>query len=68
MLTSAAVLTAVPVLDAMETVPLSVSPWLEVRRRPGRFAWLQLILVSPVFHGRNEVSEQHLARRRLNAV
>ena len=62
-----AVSTAVSVLDAMKTVPLSVSPWLEVRRRPGRFA-LQLLLVSRVFHGCNEVAEQHLTRRRLDAV
>ena len=43
-----AVSTAVSVLDAMKTVPLSVSPWLEVRRRPGRF---ELLVVSRVFHG-----------------
>ena len=63
--TAAAVFTAVSVLDAMETVPLSVSPWLEVRRRPWRF---QLLVVSRVFHGRDEVSEQHLTRRCLDAV
>ena len=66
--TAAAVFTAVSVLDAMETVPLSVSSRLKVWRRPGRFAGLQLLLVSRVFHGCNEVSEQHLARRRLDAV
>ena len=35
-----AVFTAVSVLDAMKTVPLSVSPWLKVRRRAARFAGL----------------------------
>ena len=62
-----AVFTAMSVLDAMKTVPLSVSPWLEVRRRAARFA-LQLLVVSRVFHGRDEVSEQNLTRRRLDAV
>ena len=66
--TAAAVFTAVSVLDAMETVPLSVSSRLKVWRRPGRFAGLQLLVVRRVLNRRDEVSEQHLGRRRLNAV
>ena len=42
----------------METVPLSVSPWLEVRRRPWRF---QLLVVSRVFHGRGAPTKEPAA-------
>ena len=50
----------------METVPLRVGTWLEIGRA-GRLGAARF-LVRRVFHGRDEVSEQHLSRRRLDAV
>ena len=50
----------------METVPLRVGTWLEIGRA-GRLGAARF-LVRRVFHGCDEVSEQHLSRRRLNAV
>ena len=50
----------------METVPLRVGPWLEIGRA-GRLGAARF-LVRRVFHGRDEVAEQHLSRRRLDAI
>ena len=48
-------------LDAVETVPLRVGPRLEVLGTGG-------IVIDRLFDGRDEVSEQHVGRRRLGAV
>ncbi len=53
------------VLRAMESVPLCVSPRLKVL---GSGNLVEGTLVYILLHGSDEVAEQHLGRRRLDAV
>ena len=51
------------VLGVNESVPLRVGAWLEVE-----YFGTTRFLVRRVLHSSDEVSEQHLGRRRLDAV
>ena len=53
-----------PVLGVNESVPLRIGAWLEV----GSAGTTTRFLVRRVLHSSDEVSEQHLGRRRLDAV